>query len=192
VARYPDYSQADIKVVTLREAVLRRPSMYFGDYRPPDWPLVIAAWTAAEMLDYAVLPQRQAAVTLHRNGDLSGSVARARIERPATAQRLPIEQLIRRRMWWHELTRSTTIAVGPDGTDAAAPEHVDDRLVWSDLDIVVRLELDAQLIGVAPEQRWQDGPARLQHVFATRRFNLRADDRLVILDEATGTTLNAG
>jgi hypothetical protein len=190
VARHPDYSQGDLKVVTLREAVLRRPAMYFGGYRPPDWPLVIAAWTAAEMLDYAVPPRRQAAVTLHRNGDLSASVAMARIVQPAAALRLPVEELVRRRMWWHQLARSTTVVAGRDGEDAAEPQHVDDRLVWTDLAIVVRLELDAQLIGIASEAWWQDGPARLQDVLATLSFHLAAHDQLVVLDEATGTTLN--
>jgi hypothetical protein len=95
-------------------------------------------------------------------------------------------------MWWHELARSTTVTVGTDGTNAAGPEHADDRLAWSNLNIVVRLELDAQLIGVAPELWWQDGPARLQLVFATPHFHLTADDQLVVLDEATGTTLKIG
>jgi hypothetical protein len=92
-------------------------------------------------------------------------------------------------MWWHQLTRSTTVVAGRNGKDAAEPQHVDDRLVWTDLDIAVRLELDAQLIGVAPEVWWQDGPARLQDMFATLRFHLTADDELVVLDEATGTSL---
>jgi len=192
VRRYLDYSRTDIQVMTLREAVSRRPGMYFGEYQQPDWPLVMAAWTAHEMLDYLVPPRRQATVTLHGNGDLSASVARARIERPATAQQLPIDHIIRRRMWWHELARSTTIAVGQAGTDTAEPEHVDDRLVWSDLAIEVRLELDAQLIGIGPELWWQDGPARLQHIFGSPHFHLAADDQLVILDEATGTTLTVG
>jgi hypothetical protein len=93
---------------------------------------------------------------------------------------------------WHELARSTTISVGQDGRDAAKPQRVDDRLIWSDLDIVVRLELDAQLIGVAPDLWWQDGLARLRRVFAAPRFHLSADDHFAIIDEATGATLNVG
>jgi hypothetical protein len=187
--QHPDYSQADIKVVTLREAVLHRPAMFFGDYRPPDWPVVIAAWTAADMLDYAVPPRRRAAVTLHGDGDLSATVAMARVVRPAAARPLPIEELVRRRMWWHQLARSTTVVVGRAGKAAVEPQRVDDGLVWSGLDIVVRLELDAQLVGVAPEAWWQDGPARLRDVFATLGVHLTADDQVVVLDEATGTTL---
>jgi hypothetical protein len=192
VAQDSDYSQADIQVLTLREAVLRRPAMYFGDFRPPDWPLVIAAWTAAQMLDYAVPPRRRATLTLHRNGDLSATIARARIVQPTAAQRLSIEELLRRRMWWHQLTQSTTVVAGQDGKDAAEPQCVDDRLIWTDLDIAVRLEPDPQLIGIAPEVWWQDGPTRLQDVFATLHVQLMADDQLVVLDEATGTTLNIG
>jgi hypothetical protein len=126
VAQEPDYSQADIRIVTLREAVLRRPAMYSGDYRPLDWPLVIAAWTAAEMLDYGCAPRRQAAVTLHRDGGLSASVAKARMVQPAAAQRLPIEELVRRRMWWHQLARSTTVTVDQAGKAAVEPQRTDD------------------------------------------------------------------
>jgi len=50
----PAYSTADLTILTLREAVLCRPTMYFGDYAASDWPLVIAAWTATELLDHAV------------------------------------------------------------------------------------------------------------------------------------------
>jgi hypothetical protein len=80
-------------------------------------------------------------------------------------------------MWWHQLARTTTVMVGRDGADAAEPQHVDDRLVWTDLAIGVRLELDAQLIGIAAAAWWQDRPARLQNVFVTIGVHLGASAR---------------
>jgi hypothetical protein len=48
--------------------------MYFGDYVPGQWPLVLAALTAHDLLDYADGPAPHVEVTLHRHGDLSAAV----------------------------------------------------------------------------------------------------------------------
>jgi hypothetical protein len=182
MVRRRDYSPADITVVTLREAVLRRPAMYFGDYRPSDWPLVIAAWTAAELLDYQTRPARQVILTLHRGGDLSATAAGARVPCSATGRRWPIGDLVRRRMWWHQLCRSTTVTITRNGTDPGEPQHVGDQVVWDDLSIEVRMALDPDIIGAAPGTWWGDGPARPREVFAAGSFDLVAED-VVVLDE---------
>jgi hypothetical protein len=185
VAQRPEYSPTDITVLTLREVVARRPAMYFGDYPPSDWPLVIAAWTAHTVLDYVVGPHPRVDVTLHRFGDLSAAVAGARLTWPATATLRPLDELVRRRMWWHQLARATAVTVRQGGNHPSTPKKTGGDLVWSDLDIVTRLEFDADLIGVAPDEWWRDGPARLQNVFATRRFRLSPGHRVVIADEAS-------
>jgi hypothetical protein len=63
---------------------------------------------------------------------------------------------------------------------------VDDELVWTDLDIAVRVTLDADLFGVARQRWWHDAAARLQAAFATDRFRSMPDRRVTIVDEATG------
>jgi hypothetical protein len=187
VAQYSDsdYSAASLKVLTLREAVLRRPAMYFGSYPASDRPLVIAAWTATTLLDYAVGPDPQVDVTLHRGGGLSAEVVGARLTWPAAARLRPIDEMVRQRMWWHQLARSTTVTVHQNGNQPSTPQRTDDELAWNDLDIITRLELDADLIGTAPDEWWRDGLARLQSVFATDRFRLPPGHRVAITDEAS-------
>lgn len=189
VSQYPDYSQLHLTALTLREAVVRRPAMYFGTYPTADWPLVIAVWTATDLLHYAVGPEPQVGVTLHDGGDLSAEVLGARVEWPATAKPHPVEELVRHRMWWRHLTRSTTVSVRQGARPPAAPQRIDVDLVWNDLDILARFELDADLIGVAADEWWRDGPIRLRDVFATPHFRLAPGHRLTITDEATDTIL---
>lgn len=180
-----DYSTGNLHVLGLRGVVLRRPQMYFGDYAAAEWPLVIAAWTAHELLDYAVGPEPRVDVTLHQDGDLSAAVTGARVAWPAAAPSASVDELIRRRMWWHHLAQSTEVVVRRKGTPAGPADIVDDELVWSELDVVVRLSLDAGLIGVAPHRWWHDGTARLQAVFADR-FR-PAPGHLTVIDETAGT-----
>lgn len=111
VDRFPDYTAADLKSVTLREAVARRPAMYFGGYAAEDWPLVIAAWTVTDLLDYVATTEPVAMVTLHRDGELSAAVSGARLTWPVTAKPSSAEDLIRRRMWWRQLGSDMTVTV---------------------------------------------------------------------------------
>ncbi len=180
----PDYSTASLKILTLREAVMRRPTMYFGDYAASDWPLVIAAWTATELLDYAVGPEPHVDVTLHRDGDLSAAVVGARVTRPRSTKPVSVDELVRRRMWWHHLGRSIAVDVHRNGMPPGAGHAVGDEMVWDDLDIVVRLAFDADLIGSEPQMWWHDGGARLRVMFATDRFRVPSGRQIVIADEA--------
>jgi hypothetical protein len=187
-----EYSAADLTLVTLREAVARRPAMYFGDYPAADWPLVIAAWTAIDLLDYVATPEPRAMVTLHRGGDISAAVSGARLTWPVTAIPRSAEDLIRRRMWWRQLGSGMAVAVLRNGAPPATAETVGDEWVWDDLSVAVRLTLDADLIAVAPQVWWQDGVARLRAVFDTDRFRLQRDRQLVVTDEAAGTVATIG
>jgi hypothetical protein len=187
-----DYSAARLEVLTLREAVARHPAMYFGDHPTADWPLVVAAWTAFDLLDYGVGSQRSVELILHRDGALSAAVAKGRVARSVTARPAPVDELVRRRMWWHRLGRSTEVTVLRDGGPVGAAEVVGDELVWDDLDIGVRLVLDVDLIGTSPGQWWHAGPARLRALLTTDRFRPAPGQRLTIIDEAAGTTTRIG
>lgn len=192
VDRFPDYTAADLKFVTFREAVARRPAMYFGGYAAEDWPLVIAAWTATDLLDYVATPEPVAMVTLHRDGGLSAAVSGARLTWPLTAKPPSVEDMIRRRMWWRQLGSDMTVTVLRTGLPPGMAENTGDELVWNDLSIAVRLTLDADLIGVAPQVWWRHGVARLRAVFDTDRFQLQPDRQLMVTDEATGTVASVG
>jgi hypothetical protein len=87
-------------------------------------------------------------VTLHQDGDLSAAVTGARVVWPVTARHAPVEELIRRRMWWHQLTQSTVVVVRRNGMSPGSADVLDEELVWKDLDIAVRSTLDADLIGL--------------------------------------------
>lgn len=187
VDSHRNYSAADLEIVTLREAVARRPAMYFGDYTAEDWPLVIAAWTATDLLDYVVTPRSHAMITLHRNGDLSAAAPGARLTCRVTAQPRSADDVIRRRMWWHQLCSSMAVTVLRNVTPSGTADIIGDELVWNDLSIAVRLTLDADLVGVPSQMWWQDGAARLRAVFATDRFRLPPDRHLTVTDEAAGT-----
>jgi hypothetical protein len=131
--------------------------------------LVIAAWTATELLDYAVGSEPHVDVTLHRDGDLSAAVVGARVTRPRSTKPVSVDELIRRRMWWHHLGRSIAVDVHRDGMPPGAGHAVGDEMVWDDLDILVRLAFDADLIGSEPQMWWHGDGARLRVLFATDR-----------------------
>jgi hypothetical protein len=113
--------------------------------------LVIVAWTATDLFDYAVGPEPRVDVTLHRDGALSAAVVGARVTWPTTAKPVSVHELIRRRMWWRQLGRSMVVHVRSDGLPSGAGNAVGDEVVWNDLDIVVRSALDGGLIGCAPQ-----------------------------------------
>lgn len=164
--------------------------MYFGSCPAEDWPLVIAALMSIDILDYAIAPEPRATVTLHRDGDVSVAVTDARLRRPVSAKPWPVEDLIRRRMWWLQLGSAMTVAVLRDGTPPETAEVVHDELVWNDLDIAVRLTFDAEFLRVPPQSWWRDGVARLRAVLDSGSVRLPPGRRLLVTDEAAGTTVS--
>lgn len=161
--------------------------MYFGDYSAEDWPLVIAAWTAAGLLEYVAAPKPRVMVTLHRDGDLSAAVTGGRLSWPVVAKPRPVEDLIRERMWWRQLSSSMTVVVLRNGRPPETAEIVGDELVWNDLDIAVRLTLDVEFLGVPPQSWWRDSVARLRAVFDSNSVRLQPDRQLLVTDEAAET-----
>ncbi|MDI6102641.1 hypothetical protein QLQ12_28880 [Actinoplanes sp. NEAU-A12] len=148
---------------------------------------MIAAWTAVDLLEYVATPEPRVMVTLHRDGDVSAAVTGGRLSWPVSAKPWPVEDLIRERMWWRQLSSSMTVVVLRNGTPPETAETVGSELVWNDLDIAVRWALDAEFLGVRPRSWWRDGVARLRAVFDSNSVRLRPDRQLLVTDEAAGT-----
>jgi hypothetical protein len=165
------------------DAVKAHPGMYFGAYPAADWPLVIAAWTVADLLR---LTEGEAHVrlVLHRDGALSAAVRGARVTAPAVGDPRPVGDLVRSAMWYVELARTTAVHAGPQ----RAPELLGGRRVWRGLDVTVHSELDGDLFGLPAGGWWRDGPARLAVVLASPRHRPAGGQRVHVTDEATGAT----
>jgi hypothetical protein len=69
----------DLTITTYREAVVRRPHMYFGSGPRSDWPLVILAWTARDLTHLASASQHSVETTVFRDGQFEVHAREARI-----------------------------------------------------------------------------------------------------------------
>ena len=100
------------------------------------------------------------------------------------------EELVRRRMWWIELTHSAMVTVsGTDGRGTGEPPSVEGGQTWNNLSIDVRLEIEPWLIGVTPDAWWYDGLNRLRRMADSPDFQLAASQTIVVTDEATATVV---
>ncbi|MEV8515326.1 hypothetical protein [Dactylosporangium sp. NPDC051484] len=171
------------RVRSVSDSVKAHPGMYFGAYPAADWPLVIAAWTAADLLRLAERTPR-VELTLHGGGDLSASVRGGRVTAPAADDARPVGDIIRAGMWYTELSRSTVVDVAPPGE----PQRSGGERRWSGLDVTIRCELDPGLFGVPAADWWRDGVTRLAAVLATPRHRPADGQRVHVTDEATGET----
>lgn len=171
----------------MRQSVLRRPAMYFGNSDAADWPLSFAAWAAIDLLGYAVGPVRHVTLTLHHHGGLSAVVNSARVIWPATSTPRPVDDLIRRRMWWLRLTLSAKVTVQRDGKPPGEPQRVGEELVWTDLDIATQMMLDPELLGVGSDRWWQAGTDRLRALFESDEHRLPLGCSVAIGNEVTST-----
>ncbi|HTJ37442.1 MAG TPA: hypothetical protein VL738_29795 [Dactylosporangium sp.] len=159
------------------------PGMYFGAFPAADWPLVIAAWTAADLLRLAG-DEPRVDLVLHRGGALSATVRGARVTAPAADPQRPLADVIRAGMWYTELARSTTVDTGPPATPALTDGHY----VWTALTVTVHSELEGSLFGTPASQWWRDGVTRLRAVLATPRHRPPDGHRVHVTDETTGET----
>jgi hypothetical protein len=155
--------------------------MYFGAYPAADWPLVIAAWTAADLLRLAERAPH-VELTLHAAGGLTAFVRGATVKVPIGEPRRPVGDVIRAGMWYTELARTTVVDVGAAG----APEAVGAEYVWRDLDVAVHSELDGAFFGLPGGGWWRDGILRLAAVLATPRHRPPDGQRVHVIDEAGG------
>jgi hypothetical protein len=163
--------------------------MYFGDIDVADWPLSFAAWAANDLLGYAVGSVRHVTLTLHHHGGLSAVVDKARVIWPATRALRPVDELIRRRMWWLQLTLSATVTVQRDGKEPGEPQRIGEEFVWTDLDIATQMMLDPELIGVGSDRWWQAGTDRLRALFESDEHRLSPGCSVAIRNEVTGTSV---
>ncbi|WP_433075448.1 hypothetical protein ACQP1P_29235 [Dactylosporangium sp. CA-052675] len=166
----------------MSSAVKANPGLYFGAFPAADWPLVIAAWTAADLLRLA--PAAPVVdVILHRGGPLSATVRGATVAAPPHEARRPVADIIRSGLWYTELSRSTTVHTTSDHPSPLPGEA--DR-VWSGLTVTVHSELDANLFGLPDGTWWRDGIARFAKILATPRHRPPDGRRVHVTDERTG------
>jgi hypothetical protein len=159
-------------------AVKANPGLYFGAYPAEDRPLVIAAWTAADLLRLA--PDAPCVdVTLHRGGALSATVHGATV----AAGTRPVADVIRSGMWYTELSRATTVHTT---SPRAIPRQGGPQQVWSGLTVTVHSDLDASLFGLPDGSWWRNGVARFAKLLATPRHRPPDGRHVRVLEEATG------
>jgi hypothetical protein len=184
----PDYTAADLTVVTLREAVLRRPGMYFGSFAATDWPLVILAWTVLDLLELAPADSPRIQVTVRSNGRFDASVRRGSLVCPARAQ--TAADAVRLRQWWTQLCRDVTITIGGPG-QALALENVPTgdfgRRMLADVDIAVAASVDSDVVSAPPATWWPSWLDRLPDVLHRLGSELTPGQQIVAADEASGT-----
>ncbi|MEU7867434.1 hypothetical protein [Dactylosporangium sp. NPDC049140] len=155
-------------------AVKANPGLYFGSFPAVDWPLIIAAWTAADLLRLA--PGTPAVdVTLHRGGALTATVRGATVEAPPAAGRRPVADIIRAKMWYTELSRATTVQTTSD--------HGRNGLT-----VTVHSDLDANVFGLPEGSWWHNGVTRFAKVLSTPRHRPPDGRRVHVTDESTGET----
>ncbi|MFI5910011.1 hypothetical protein [Dactylosporangium sp. NPDC051541] len=156
-------------------SVKANPGLYFGAYPAEDWPLVIAAWTAADLLRLA--PKTPAVdLTLHHNGALSATVRGAEVR----ADPRPVADVIRSGMWYTDLSKATTIhATSPHPVPTASN-------TWSDLTVTVHSTLDANLFGLPDGTWWRNGVTRFANLLTNPRHRPPDGRHVDVWDEATG------
>jgi hypothetical protein len=165
------------------DSVKAHPGMYFGAYPASDWGLVIAAWTAADLLRLAV-DAPSVEVRLRADGGLTAMVRGARVTAPVEHPARSAREIIRGGMWYTELAKSTVVDAGAE----REPEHEGAEYVWHGLDVTVHSELDGDLFGLPGGGWWRDGITRLAAVLATPRHRPPDGQRVHVVDEATGAS----
>lgn len=157
--------------------------MYFGAYPACDWGLIIAAWTAADLLRLAA-DAPAVELLLRADGGLSATVRGATVTAPVENPGRSVGEIVRGAMWYTELAKSTVVNAGPEGE----PEHEGAEYVWRGLDVSVHSELDGELFGLPGGGWWRDGIDRLAAVLATPRHRPPDGQRVHVVDEATGAS----
>jgi hypothetical protein len=184
------YSAAHITPLTLREAVKRRPGMYFGTFATSDWPLVILAWTVLDLLDLAPAENPVAEVTVRSDGSVSASVRRASVFWPARAQ--TAADAVRLRQWWTQLCRDVNISVTRDGQTvglASAPTDDYGHRTLVGVDITVAASVDPEVVSAPPATWWINWLDGLPDVAHRIGFEFTPRQQIIAVDEASGNRL---
>jgi hypothetical protein len=188
MSEQPDYTAVSLTAVTLREAVSRRPGMYFGAFEPVDWPLVIMAWTILDLVDLAPAQDSHAAVRMLPDGVFDVSVQHGTLPCPARAS--TAADALRLRQWWTQLCRDVTITVGRRGpaVDVAsvpADDHGHRMLV--DVDIAVVASVDPHVVPAPSASWWPGWLDRLPDVLRRLGFEFGPAQQIVAADVASDT-----
>jgi hypothetical protein len=187
-----DYTAIDLTPLTLRDAVLRRPGMYFGAHPRSDWPLVMLAWTTSDLMGRAATSQHDIDVTVHRDGQFEVHGCELTIFWPRRARTL--EDAIRLSHWWAALNRSTTIVVGDvdRGALEVAPTDEHGHRTVTVADVCVRVVCETDLIGSGPAVWWGGWIDRLPAVLNAIGLEPAVNKHIVAFDEVEGRRVTIG
>lgn len=98
------YTSADLTVLDLRTAILKRPGIYFGEHPIGEWPLAMLAMTldvpGAQRRDMAITGRK---VSVHRDGTYEVVIEIDRFEWVRSDATPKAIDNLRARSWWREL-----------------------------------------------------------------------------------------
>jgi hypothetical protein len=187
-----DYTARDLTPLTFRDAVLRRPGMYFGTHPRSDWPLMMLAWTTSDLMDRAAASQHSVEATVHRDGQFEVHGRELTIFCPRRAQTL--EDAIRLSQWWATLNRSTAIVVRDVDRDALKAEPTDEHghRTVTGANVSVRVTCDTDLLGSVPAAWWQGWIDRLPTLMKSIGLEPGVNKHIVAFDEVSGRRVTIG
>jgi hypothetical protein len=177
-----EYTAADIVPLTMREAIEKRPAMYFGDRPRSDWPLVMMGMTVLKLARHVPSPARTVQVTVHAAGDFTVSVGGAstswnpqRVESAKAA--------FSNDLWWRHVALATSVTVsdppGGSTTDQNGRLHLDD------VAISVRMACDPDVAQSDASVWWEDWISRLPRAIDDLVRRPEEECSVVMIDERT-------
>lgn len=163
----------------MSDAVKANPGLYFGSYPAEDWPLIVAAWTAADLLRLAPSAP-SVALVLREGGTLSATVRGAVVTSPSPSPS-SVAEVIKSGMWYSELSRETVVTTSC-GPDAAA---VPDGFAWHDLVVTVHSTLSGGALTTTAGSWWSASLTRLAAVLNTPRHRPPDGQQIHVTNETT-------
>jgi hypothetical protein len=187
-----EYEAPDLEVLAYREAVLRRPGMFFEPGPRSTWPLVMLAWTAIDLMMRAGSSQHIVEAAVLRDGRFKVSVRDATVFRPGIARTL--EETVRLAQLWSGLNRSTVVVVSGGDEEALPGVSSDDHRprTFAGVDISILVECDSDLLGSGPGDWWQGWIDRVPAVLTTAGLARYGGGPIVAFDESSGQRVTIG
>lgn len=184
MTREDEYAAAAVVPLTsMREAIEKRPDMYFGGRPRSSWPLDMMALTVIKLGRHVPSPDRIAQVTVHADGHFTVSVRGAitswnprRVDGPETA--------LINDLWWRHVALSTTVTVSEPSNGTTTNEHG-----WHFLDgvdISVRMACDPAIAHSDASVWWDGWTSGLPTVIDNLVRRPEDECRVVMVDERIG------
>ncbi|GAA1646486.1 hypothetical protein GCM10009679_59580 [Saccharothrix algeriensis] len=166
--------------MTLREAVMARPRMYFGDAPHHDRPIILLAW-AVGLLQKFVLPQSpRVRVVVRTDGAFEVGAQFAVVPIPRSLD--TVEEVLLGAAWWTELCRSSHVTAS--GQADAGSDEFGLRLVEVESP-VMQFACDPDVVGAGAQTWWPGWLDRLPSVLAAMP-SPSTHDVVIAVDQATG------